>query len=179
MILAEEQTAGRGRRGRSWVVPPASSILMSVVVFPPSHLASALSEDGSGHVWLTTLGGSSRPPRWLASGPAACHDQVAQRRSDRRAKGSRHPGRADSRFGTAQLGKCIMCELCAEWGGVIGIGMNVNVNRGAFPPELIPSATSLEIEGCGTPIDRSEVARGLISAWIIGTKRVDATESRS
>ena len=38
VVLAEEQTAGRGRRGRSWTAPPRSSILMSVVLFPPPHL---------------------------------------------------------------------------------------------------------------------------------------------
>src|SRR5438552_2188003 len=30
VVFAEEQTAGRGRRGRSWSAPPRSAILMSV-----------------------------------------------------------------------------------------------------------------------------------------------------
>ena len=38
VILAEEQTSGRGRRGRSWTAPPRSSILMSVLLFPPPQL---------------------------------------------------------------------------------------------------------------------------------------------
>ena len=56
VVLAEEQTAGRGRRGRSWTAPPRSSILMSVVLFPPPHLAPAVPEAAFGCAWLTALG---------------------------------------------------------------------------------------------------------------------------
>jgi BirA family transcriptional regulator, biotin operon repressor / biotin---[acetyl-CoA-carboxylase] ligase len=32
LVTADEQTAGRGRQGRSWVAPPGRALLMSVVV---------------------------------------------------------------------------------------------------------------------------------------------------
>lgn len=35
IVLAEEQTAGRGRLGRAWLSPIGSSILMSIVFRPP------------------------------------------------------------------------------------------------------------------------------------------------
>ncbi|MCS7286994.1 MAG: biotin--[acetyl-CoA-carboxylase] ligase [Anaerolineae bacterium] len=35
VVLAEEQTAGRGRLGRTWISPVGSSILMSVIFRPP------------------------------------------------------------------------------------------------------------------------------------------------
>jgi BirA family biotin operon repressor/biotin-[acetyl-CoA-carboxylase] ligase len=38
VITAVEQTAGRGQFGRSWSAPPASSVLMSVLLFPPPQL---------------------------------------------------------------------------------------------------------------------------------------------
>lgn len=38
-IFAEEQSSGRGRRGRVWLAPPRASILMSVVLFPPPDYA--------------------------------------------------------------------------------------------------------------------------------------------
>jgi BirA family biotin operon repressor/biotin-[acetyl-CoA-carboxylase] ligase len=38
VILAREQTNGRGQYGRSWHAPPGSSVLMSVLVFPPLAL---------------------------------------------------------------------------------------------------------------------------------------------
>lgn len=34
--VAEEQTAGRGRQGRSWVTPPGTALLMSVLLRPPA-----------------------------------------------------------------------------------------------------------------------------------------------
>src|SRR5690349_18047254 len=38
VLLAHEQTAGRGQYGRTWQAPPGSSVLMSVLLFPPSQL---------------------------------------------------------------------------------------------------------------------------------------------
>jgi BirA family biotin operon repressor/biotin-[acetyl-CoA-carboxylase] ligase len=47
VVVADHQTAGRGRLGRSWVAPPGSALLVSVLLRPPpaaAHLAvSALS----------------------------------------------------------------------------------------------------------------------------------------
>jgi BirA family biotin operon repressor/biotin-[acetyl-CoA-carboxylase] ligase len=34
VILADEQTAGRGRRGRTWTAPPGTSLLLSVLARP-------------------------------------------------------------------------------------------------------------------------------------------------
>jgi BirA family transcriptional regulator, biotin operon repressor / biotin---[acetyl-CoA-carboxylase] ligase len=55
VVMAEEQTAGRGRRGRCWMAPPRTSILMSIVLFPPRHLAPAAPELAFGCAWLTVL----------------------------------------------------------------------------------------------------------------------------
>jgi BirA family biotin operon repressor/biotin-[acetyl-CoA-carboxylase] ligase len=38
VVLAREQTAGRGQYGRVWQAPPGSSVLMSVLLFPPAKL---------------------------------------------------------------------------------------------------------------------------------------------
>lgn len=35
LIVADHQTAGRGRHGRSWIAPPGSSILCSFILYPP------------------------------------------------------------------------------------------------------------------------------------------------
>ncbi len=34
LVFAEQQTAGRGRRGRTWIAPTGTSLLCSVVVYP-------------------------------------------------------------------------------------------------------------------------------------------------
>ncbi|MGH9279097.1 MAG: biotin--[acetyl-CoA-carboxylase] ligase, partial [Acidimicrobiales bacterium] len=46
VVVADHQTAGRGRQGRRWQAPPGSSLLVSVLLRP------ALS---GGYVHLTTL----------------------------------------------------------------------------------------------------------------------------
>ncbi|HYV37276.1 MAG TPA: biotin--[acetyl-CoA-carboxylase] ligase [Gemmataceae bacterium] len=38
VIVADEQTAGRGQHGRQWSCPGGSGVLMSVLLFPPPHL---------------------------------------------------------------------------------------------------------------------------------------------
>ena len=38
LVTADEQTAGRGRQGRSWVAPPRSAVLMSLVVRDPPEV---------------------------------------------------------------------------------------------------------------------------------------------
>lgn len=42
LVLAEQQTSGRGRFQRAWLSPPGSSILLSVLVRPPTPHAALL-----------------------------------------------------------------------------------------------------------------------------------------
>jgi len=35
VLIADLQTAGRGRRGRRWTAPPGTSLMMSVLLRPP------------------------------------------------------------------------------------------------------------------------------------------------
>jgi BirA family transcriptional regulator, biotin operon repressor / biotin---[acetyl-CoA-carboxylase] ligase len=41
VLVADHQSQGRGRQGRSWVAPPGSSLLVSVLLRPPAALAGA------------------------------------------------------------------------------------------------------------------------------------------
>jgi BirA family biotin operon repressor/biotin-[acetyl-CoA-carboxylase] ligase len=41
VVMAREQSAGRGQYGRTWQAPPGSSVLMSLLLFPPPHLCRA------------------------------------------------------------------------------------------------------------------------------------------
>lgn len=36
VVVAEEQTAGRGRQGRSWITRPGTALAVSVLLKPPS-----------------------------------------------------------------------------------------------------------------------------------------------
>lgn len=37
LVIAEEQTAGRGRRGRGWISPPGEAIYMTLILRPDAH----------------------------------------------------------------------------------------------------------------------------------------------
>ncbi len=159
VVLAEEQTAGRGRRGRSWTAPPRSSILMSVLLFPPPRLASAVPESAFGCAWLTALGAVATAEvvsAWTG------REATIKWPNDVRVDGRKIAGILVER--ASPPGRPAADGYAGEpaCGVVIGIGLNVNLDPDAFPPDLRDRATSLRIERDGTTLDRSEVARDLI-----------------
>src|SRR5262249_9429163 len=134
VILAEEQTAGRGRRGRAWTAPPRSSILMSVLLFPEGPLAEP--------AWLTALGAlavAEVVTAWTG------FDARIKWPNDVRVAGKKIAG--------------VLVERGAA--AVIGIGVNANLSPEDFPEELRQTATSLRTL-TGQRVDRSELARDLI-----------------
>jgi BirA family transcriptional regulator, biotin operon repressor / biotin---[acetyl-CoA-carboxylase] ligase len=129
-ILAECQTAGRGRRGRAWYSPPHGNIYTSVIVVPAP--------------------GGNRPGPWLSWVPLFSALAVAECLSS-------HTGLAvsvkwpnDLLIGERKLGG-ILCEQTAAPDGttaiIIGIGLNINATLDSFPDELRAGATSLATEG--------------------------------
>jgi len=162
VVLAEEQMAGRGRLGRCWVSPPRSSILMSVLLFPPPQLAGAEPESAFGCPWLTALG-------------AVATAEVVASWTGREAT-IKWPN--DVRVGGRKIAGILVERVLAPRpitlppepatacmpgrGVVIGIGLNVNVEEVDFLDDLRPKATSIQIERGGDPVDRSELCRDLI-----------------
>jgi BirA family biotin operon repressor/biotin-[acetyl-CoA-carboxylase] ligase len=134
VILAEEQTAGRGRLGRSWQAPRGSSLLLSLLLFPPSGLDQPW--------WLTALG---------AVAVAEVVEQATGRPCSIKWPNDVRIERRKVAGVLVERGK----------GSILGIGLNVNLSRDDFAPELRDSATSLSREA-GTTFDRSELARLLI-----------------
>ena len=126
VFIADEQTAGRGRGGHTWHSAAGDGLYVSAIVRPPMALSEAL--------WLS-----------LATGLAA---QTAIRKSTRLEADIRWPN--DILIGTKKCGG-ILVETASYPGtpahlryAVIGIG--INVNHAAFPPDLAALATSLRIE---------------------------------
>ncbi len=162
VVLAEEQMAGRGRLGRSWVSPPRSSILMSVLLFPPPHLAGAVPESAFGCPWLTALGAVA-----TAEAVATWTDREVTIKwpNDVRVGGRKIAGilveRGLAARPPAPPPRSAMPSRPVR-GVVIGIGLNVNLDADAFPDDLRSRATSLQIERGGDSVDRSELCRDLI-----------------
>lgn len=143
VLIADTQTGGRGRRGRSFHSPAGSGIYMSILLRPncaPTEL-----------MHLT-----------CATAVAAC-DAVE-------ASAGFRPGikwTNDLVFGKRKLAG-ILTELVLDPQGrvsaaIIGIGINCTQQPQDFPSEIRDMAGSLS-SVTGRPIDRAQVAAGLIVA---------------
>ncbi len=125
VVVAERQTDGRGRRGRSWISPARRNVAFSVVLRPEG------------------LPPTRAPEATLVAAVAICE---ALRHSGVDA-GIKWPN--DLLVGGRKIAG-ILAELSAEsdlvhW-LVIGVGVNVNTRAEDFPPELRGEATSLLLE---------------------------------
>ncbi len=124
-VIADVQTAGRGRLGRSWLAPAASGVLTSVIFRPkvPPQTATLLT---------------------LAAGVAAAR---AVKHVTELEPWIKWPN--DLYIKNRKLAG-ILTEMNAELDRVhfviVGIGINVNIERKIFPEEIHKAATSLMIE---------------------------------
>jgi BirA family transcriptional regulator, biotin operon repressor / biotin---[acetyl-CoA-carboxylase] ligase len=148
VLLAEYQTAGRGRRGRAWLAPPGGAICLSL-----SWTFREVPQD------LSALG--------LVIGVCALR---ALRELDVEGAALKWPN--DLLIGGRKLGG-VLIELRAESAGpacvVIGIGVNVALGA-ALTKQLAEAgtaATDLANAGLAAP-SRNAVAAGLISACVKG-----------
>jgi BirA family biotin operon repressor/biotin-[acetyl-CoA-carboxylase] ligase len=157
VVLAEEQTAGRGQRGRQWLAPAGSSILMSVLVFPrEAGTEPALaSRPPAGSAWLTGLAAVATAEvvsEWSG------HEAQIKWPNDVRVKRRKIAGILVERVLGRPGGRA---RAQPRGGVVIGIGLNSDIPPATLPAELRPRAVSLA-ELAGGPVDRSELARALI-----------------
>lgn len=140
LVVTDHQTEGRGRAGRSWFsLPNLGSLAMSVIVrpkIPPAELG------------ILSLG----------AGVAAAL-ALGERKQNVRLKWPN-----DLMMRTRKLGG-ILCESEIRDGkvvfAVVGIGINMRIQRDQFPRELQATATSCYAE-TGRSYDRSEVIAGIL-----------------
>ena len=141
VIVAEEQTAGRGRRGRTWSSPPGAGLYVSFVFRPsleagPASLLSILT---------------------LAAG-------VAVRRAITQATGFAPELKWPN---DVVVGRRKLAGILAEGVGIgthaqtVVLGVGINVSRASHPVEIADRATSLEAH-LGQPIERESVLEELL-----------------
>ncbi|MGH0035247.1 MAG: biotin--[acetyl-CoA-carboxylase] ligase [Myxococcota bacterium] len=142
-IVAESQSAGRGRLGRSFFSPFGQNLYTSIVLRPQIALAQAPE---------LILGSALATAEAVAEtlGPGAGESVEIKWPNDVLVGGRKTSG--------------ILVEMSAEATrvdhAILGIGVNLNVEREAFPSEFRHLATSLRAEG-GRPVDRVAFTRRL------------------
>jgi BirA family biotin operon repressor/biotin-[acetyl-CoA-carboxylase] ligase len=125
-FIADEQTAGRGRRGREWFSPSGESLLFSVVVRPQlaADRLSALTLAAGLGVREALAAFVDRPLMLKWPNDVLCRDRKL-------------------------AGILVECETVnVPLGVVVGVGINVGVE--SFPAELAELATSLQRLGATT-----------------------------
>lgn len=138
VIVAEEQTAGRGRFRRNWYSEKTSGIYVSIILRPelPPAVAPALTlvAGVAGHSAISALTGLTVDIRWP---------------NDLLIKGRKVGG--------------ILTEMSAEVDRVhvVVVGLGINVNHNHMPDELAAVATSLRMES-GRAHSRSNLLVSLL-----------------
>ncbi|MBI4200816.1 MAG: biotin--[acetyl-CoA-carboxylase] ligase [Chloroflexi bacterium] len=137
VVVAEEQTAGRGRFGRRWLSIPGKNLSFSVLLYPSAWASARLSVAAPVAVLraLRQVTGLSPTLKWpndlLLDGKKVCGILI------------------ESAFQDAEVRQA-----------VIGIGINVNLNPSG-QMELVYPATSLA-ERLGSPVSREEVLQSVL-----------------
>jgi BirA family biotin operon repressor/biotin-[acetyl-CoA-carboxylase] ligase len=140
VVIAEAQSKGRGRLGRTWVSPPLRNLYVSIVLRPPIAVVEAAQ--------LTLVAGlatAEAVSEWAPSATIKWPNDVV-------IDGRKIAG--------------ILTEMEADEGRVrfviLGIGVNLNAAAEDFPDELRDKATAL-CAAAGRFIDRTAFAERLLS----------------
>jgi len=135
LVVAEEQTAGRGRLGRSWFAPAGTSLLCSLQLRPDTP--------------------TERLPELTGVAARACADAIA-------ALTGLEPA---LKFPNDVLvgGRKVAGILAEARDGrvVLGVGINVNLPADELPEDVDRPATSLLVE-TGRELDRAELLAELL-----------------
>ncbi len=169
VVLAEAQTRGRGRGGKSWDSPPGMGLWFSLLLPSAGVGADTLLPIRVGLALIRVLdrigpgagraggnegaigtpagsigaGGAAGPP-----GPAGASEPILLKWPN------------DLLLARRKVGG-ILCESLGSDGVVVGLGLNVRQRPEDFPPSLQASAISLE-EGWGLRIDRGKLTGDIV-----------------
>ncbi|MEP6680140.1 MAG: biotin--[acetyl-CoA-carboxylase] ligase [Chloroflexota bacterium] len=158
VVIADMQTAGRGRRGRSWESPAGVNLMLSV------GLALNLSADVA---WQ--LGASAALAVRAAAAPWA----------ELKVK---WPNDLVTPAGEKVAGLLLETALAGDRvvQAIVGIGINVNWERAVMPPEIAARATSLQ-DLAGAQVDRMVLLGRLLAeldAEVVALERAESPLER-
>ena len=157
-VVADLQTAGRGRRGRTWISPPGANLLFSVAWRPrmaagPAGLLGMVAALAVRDACAALVPAADLAIRWP-------NDVVD-------ADGRKVAG--------------LLVETALEGGelteAVVGIGINVNWLSAEMPPEIAGSATSLQAL-LGAPVDRVALLGSVLHALDRGAAALERGDAQ-
>lgn len=162
VFLAEEQTGGKGRAGHSWHSAPSTGIYCSVVlrpaISPADALPLALMTGLATAAAVEEVTGLKPDLRWP-------NDLLLKRVPSTEYRVEKSAALPPTHYPPPSSRKfCgILMELNAEATAVrhVVVGVGINVNQEAFPPDIAGIATSLRIEG-GRTYSRVELTGALL-----------------
>jgi BirA family biotin operon repressor/biotin-[acetyl-CoA-carboxylase] ligase len=148
VVFADEQTAGRGRRGHVWFSPPGSGLYVSVVVTP----GAARVDPARATALLTLMAGVA-----LVEGIKAATGLRAD---------LKWPN--DLLVGRRKLAGILAEAIAIGASGdarvsTVVAGFGINIGPAAYPPDLSARATSIESE-LGRTVDRAAVLAESLAA---------------
>lgn len=139
VVTAAEQTAGRGRQGRSWTAPPGKALLYSAVIRPLDQR----------HLLLP-----------LAVPLAVC--ETAEQLEPGVECQVKWPN--DVWVDGRKLAGVLIEAKPQDGWAVIGIGLNLAIEPEEFPPELRETATSLQ--GNAQVIEARRALNAALDHWV-------------
>jgi BirA family biotin operon repressor/biotin-[acetyl-CoA-carboxylase] ligase len=150
IVLADLQTAGRGRLGRTWFSPPGAGLYASVVARTATWGAPAFA-------LMTLTAGVA-----LAEAVRACTHLPVDIKwpNDLVVGGRKLAGILTEASGTGTLDHAV-------------IGFGINLRSVAYPPEIADRATSIEAE-LGRPVERGLVLAECVASLAEWARRAQA-----
>jgi BirA family biotin operon repressor/biotin-[acetyl-CoA-carboxylase] ligase len=133
LVTAAEQTAGRGRQGRTWWAPAGGSLLVSLLVRDPPRLLPLVAG-----VAVCEVAGERAAVKWP-------NDVVIRSMGTPGDDACTPPSHADGATPLAKLAGILVEGRPQENWAVVGIGVNVAVRPEDVPAELNATAASLAL----------------------------------
>jgi len=141
VVTAAEQSAGRGRQGRSWTAPAGKALLYSAIVRPLEER----------HVMLP-----------LAVPLAVC-EAAEELNPDLECK-VKWPN--DVHVERRKLAGILIEARPQDGWAVLGIGLNLSIDPDEFPPELRDTAVSIFTSDHRAPLNAAEVLSQHLNRWV-------------
>ncbi len=141
LVVADRQTAGKGRRGRSWESPSGIGIFMTLMLKPE------INPNNASMLTLVTAMATTRAIRRVTGVPA-----MIKWPNDIVMNGKKVCG--------------ILTEMSAQFDYInhIVIGIGINVHNEEFPEEIAQTASSLFLE-CGQHIHRASLIEAFLEEF--------------